>query len=59
MTEEQFKAEKLYQASLALARSMLKKGLVTANEFAIIDTILLDKYRPLLGTLFSHSRLTL
>ena len=58
MTDEQFRAEKLYQVSLSLAQSMLEKGLVTPDEFAVIDKLLLDKYRPLLGTLFSHSRLT-
>jgi len=58
MTDDQFRAEKLYQVSLSLAQSMLEKGLVTADEFTIIDRILLEKYRPLLGTLFSHIRLT-
>lgn len=59
MTEEQFRAEKLYQVSLSLAQSMLEKGHITADEFAIIDRILLEKYRPLLGALFSHICLTL
>ena len=58
MTEEQFRAEKLYQVSLSLAQSMLEKGHITADEFAAIDRILLEKYHPLLGTLFSANRLT-
>jgi hypothetical protein len=58
MTDEQFRAEKLYQVSLSLAQSTLEKGHITADEFAIIDRILLEKYRPLLGTLFSANRLT-
>jgi len=58
MTDEQFRAEKLYQVSLSLAQSMLEKGHITADEFAAIDRILLEKYHPLLGTLFSHIRLT-
>lgn len=52
MSDEQFKAEKMYQISLSLAKSMLKKGLLTEDEFAIFNTILLEKYHPLLGTLF-------
>ena len=59
MTDEQFRAEKLYQTSLSIAHSMLKKDLITLEEFDAIDKLLLEKYRPLLGTLFSHIRLTL
>ena len=58
MTDEQFRAEKQYQVSLSLAQSMLEKGQITEDEFAVIDRILLEKYHPLLGTLFSHIRLT-
>lgn len=55
MNEEQFQAEKMYQISLSLAKSMLKKGLFTEEDLAVIDAILLDKYHPLLGTLFSKT----
>lgn len=58
MTDEQFRAEKLYQISLTLTHSMLEKGHITVDEFTVIEQFLLDKYRPLLGTLFSHIRLT-
>ena len=55
MNEDQFRKEKTYQISLSLAKSMLKKGLLTEDEFAIFDAILLEKYHPLLGTLFSET----
>ena len=55
MTEEQFNAEKMYQVSLSLANSMLNKGLLTADEFMRINVFLLEKYHPLLGTLFSKT----
>lgn len=58
MTNEQFRAEKVYQVSLSLAHSLLEKGQITADEFAAIDQFLIEKYHPLLGTLFSHIRLT-
>lgn len=58
MTDEQFRTEKLYQISLTLAHSLLEKGHITVEEFTVIDQFLLDKYHPLLGTLFSHLRLT-
>lgn len=53
MTEEQFNAEKMYQVSLSLANSMLNKGLLTTDEFTKINVFLLEKYRPILGSLLS------
>jgi hypothetical protein len=54
MTEEQFEREKLYQATMNVFDGMLKKGLITEEQYAIIDTKMLEKYRPLLGTLFAE-----
>ena len=53
MDKEQFRAEKLYQMSLSIAESMIKKGILSKEEFTEIDTILLKKYRPILGTLLA------
>lgn len=58
MTDEQFEREKLYQASMNFFHGLLKNGLITEEQYAIIDTKMLEKYRPLLGTLFSQNRLT-
>ena len=58
MTDDQFRAEKQYQSSLSIAKSMLEKSIITPEEFALIDEFLLQKYRPLLGTLFSDINLT-
>ena len=41
--------------SLKSLESMLEKGLITEEEYAEIDTILLEKYRPYLGTLLSEN----
>lgn len=57
MSKEQFDAEKDYQASIHLAKMLLKKDLLTEEEYAIIDTKLQEKYRPLFGTLLSENRL--
>ena len=54
MNEDQFEREKLYQATMNMFRSMLKNGLITEEQYAIIDTKMLEKYRPLLGTLFAE-----
>lgn len=53
MDKEQFRAEKLYQMSLSIAESMLEKGILSKEQFTEIDTILLQKYRPILGTLLA------
>lgn len=51
MSKEQFERERLYQATVALARTLLRRGLITEDELAVIDTKMREKYRPLLGTL--------
>lgn len=58
MTEEQFDREKRYQASMSMFRTMLKNGLITEEQYTIIDTKMLQKYQPLLGTLFAAQPLT-
>lgn len=55
INEEMFHAEMLYQAGISIAKTMLKNGLVTPKEYAEIDTILLKKYAPYLGTLLSEN----
>ena len=58
MNEDQFEREKLYQATMNMFRSMLKNGLINEEQYAIIDTKMLQKYQPLLGTLFAAQPLT-
>jgi len=53
LSEEMFNAEKLYQVTMTIAKSMLTKGIITSEEYAVIDTKMLEKYRPILGTLLS------
>jgi len=57
MTEEQFKAEKAYQAAISIARNLRSKGLLTEEEYAVIDTNLKAKYAPIIGTLLSEKPL--
>lgn len=54
MGDDQFKAEIAYQTSLALAESLLHAGLLTEKEFIKIRELLLDRYKPSLGILFSE-----
>lgn len=53
LTEEEFRAEKLYYISLSIAKSMLKKGIIDEGLLAVIDERLLETYRPVLGTLLA------
>ncbi len=53
LNEELFNSEKLYQVTMTIAKSMLSKGMITTEEYAVIDTKMLEKYRPILGTLLS------
>lgn len=51
MSEEEFRAEKMYLLCLGTAKEMLKRGIISEEEFTQIDTILLEKYKPTLSTL--------
>ena len=59
MSSSEFHNEKLYQATMSMARKMLHDGLISEEEYRQIDTIFLEKYRPVFGTLFSDLSLTL
>lgn len=53
MDKETFRAERLYLMSLLAAKSMLQKGIISEQEYDRMDVILLEKYRPVLGTLLA------
>lgn len=57
MGEKEFGAELRYRMSLAVARAMLEKGVVTREEYREIDAMLLKKHRPVLGTLLAGKTL--
>ena len=58
MNKEDFRNEKLYQTTMHLARKMLEEGIISEEEYRQIDTIFLEKYKPVFGTLFSDISLT-
>lgn len=51
MTKEQFERESRYRVVLSVADTMLRDGLITGEDYRIIDTIFIEKYRPLFGGL--------
>lgn len=58
MSKEEFRNEKLYQTTMHLARKMLEEGIISEEDYRQIDTIFLEKYKPVFGTLFSDISLT-
>ena len=50
MTKEQFDREKKYQAALAVARAMLKKGIITEDDYAKTERVLRIKFCPFIGS---------
>ena len=38
---------------MSIARDMLKKGIITEDEYALLEDHFVEKYHPLLGKLMS------
>ena len=55
VTNECLSREVLYHASLSPFKKMLSEGLITAEDYAIIDTILHKKYLPIFGSNISEN----
>lgn len=51
MNEEQFQREKMYFATMHIAKNLFHLGIMTAEEYSQIDTIFRDKYQPNLFSL--------
>ena len=49
------RSEMLYQVSLYIAKNMLKQGIISDEEFAEIDSLLIEKYNPFIGKLMSRN----
>lgn len=59
MSEAAFQAELQYQTAVSIAKNLRSKGLLTDEEYAIIDTKLQADFAPSLGTLLSENDWTL
>ena len=51
MTQEQFEREKNYRITAAIAKEMLKKGIITGKEYKKINTKAARIFRPIFGSL--------
>lgn len=54
MDNDLFASEVDYQISLSIAESLLRAGHLTNREFIATRTLLLEKYRPLIGILLAE-----
>lgn len=51
MTQQQFQREKNYRVSIAIAKVMLSRKLITTQEYSKIDTMLITRFKPVFGGL--------
>ena len=58
MREVDFQRERLYQATMHIVRNMLAEGIINHQEYAVAEKLMLEKYHPILGALFSDISLT-
>lgn len=57
MSEEKFRSEVGYLVAISIAKNLRKEGLLTEEEYAVIDTNLKAEFEPSLGTLLSENDL--
>lgn len=57
MTKEQFKREHIYQMTMLHFKGMLREGLITEEEYRVIDTKMIEKYSPVSGGVLSEINL--
>ena len=58
MTKEAFQREKMYQATMGMVRRMLAEGRISLEEYAKVEQIFLEKYKPLIGSIYAEIPLT-
>ena len=58
MTKEAFHNEKMYQATMGMVRRMYSEGLISLEEYERVERIFLQKYKPLIGTVYAGMALT-
>lgn len=44
-----FDNEKAYQLTMSIARAMLKSGIITKEDFNLVNEMMVAKYKPILG----------
>ena len=57
MSEDKFRSEMRYLAALSIEKNLCEKGLLSEEEYTVIDTNLRAEFSPSLGTLLSENDL--
>lgn len=50
--------EAKYQSAMQMFRRMMEKGIITRENYAEAEQLMREKYKPVIGTLFSDMALT-
>lgn len=58
MTRDQFEREGSYRVALQVMKTLLRKGLLTENEFKKANQRLIEKYNPVWGHYPEGSRVS-
>ena len=58
MSRELLEREANYQTAMRMFRSLLDKGTITKEDYAKAEQLMREKYKPVVGTLFSDIGLT-
>ena len=59
MNKEEFQTEKEYLLSVSIIKSMVSQGVISQETYDVLRTKLVEKYRPILGTLLSGMAFTI
>ncbi len=57
MNNADFERETAYQTTMSLVRQLKKNGVVTDEEYRKINTVMLERYRPVFGALLCGYKL--
>ncbi|WP_195847813.1 SHOCT domain-containing protein [Selenomonas montiformis] len=58
MSHELVMKEAKYQSAMRMFREMLETGIITRENYAEAERLMREKYKPVVGTLFSDMALT-
>ncbi len=57
MTNEELRSEKMYQATMCMIKKLLQEGVITEDEYEELEDMFDQKYKPVLGKLFTATYL--
>ena len=55
MMKKAFHRKKMYHATMGMVRRMRSAGLISSEEYAKVEQIFLEKYKPLIGSIYAEN----